>query len=73
MHCHEVSGDFALVSELHSHFHCSESDALRFFYPLQLFDLNSEMRWHMLVGPSKAERGGDLFLKKFVCFIYPFI
>lgn len=44
MHHHKVSGDFVLVSELHSHFHRLESDAWKFFYPLKLFDLNSEIK-----------------------------
>lgn len=74
MHHHKVSGDFVLLShKLHSHFHHLELDAWRFFYPLQLFDLNSEIRYHMLVGPSKAERGSDLFWKNFSRFTYPFI
>lgn len=44
MRCHKLCGDFVLVSELHSCFHCLELDALRFFYPLQLLDLNNEIR-----------------------------
>lgn len=44
MHHHIVSGDFVLVSELNSHFCCLELDALRFSYPLELFDLSNEIR-----------------------------
>lgn len=58
------------MSELNSYFHHLELDALKFFYPLELLNLNSEIRQHMLVGPSKAKRGSDLLLKNFVCFTY---